>query len=602
MAPVYRTTGITDYLSKTIKLRRRGKYRPMKEYRKEYEKWLNSEVVDEATKEELRGLLGNEPEIQDRFEAMMTFGTAGLRGFMRAGLKGMNIYTIRYATQGFANAILASGEDMSGGVVIAHDCRLNSRTFAEEAASVMAANGIKVSIFDALRPTPELSFAVRELGCIAGINITASHNPKEYNGYKAYWSDGAQIGVDKADEISAAIDALDIFEDIKMIPFDEGVEKGLIKIIGEEVDEKYLSNVLAESIGQKYVDEVADDFAILYTPFHGCGYKMVPEVLKRIGMKNVKFVEEQMVIDGNFPTVKSPNPENTEGFDLAIKYAKELGVDLIIGTDPDSDRCGICVKKGDDYIALTGNQIGCLLINFIITVRREQGMLPDNAAVVKSIVTTTMADKICEMNGVHIDATFTGFKNIGAKVNEYIETGSHTFIFGFEESIGFLAGTYCRDKDAVIASMLIAEMACWYKSRGMNIAEGLDELYAKYGYYREKTISHVFEGFNPQERMSAKMAALRADLPTEIGAPVKVVRDYLNEKATNLETGEVTPLNLGVSDVLIFDLSKDALVAIRPSGTEPKIKLYLMTNGDDAEDAENKLQILIDKSLAMLAE
>ncbi|MBR0374296.1 MAG: phospho-sugar mutase [Mogibacterium sp.] len=573
----------------------------MEKYRQEYERWLSSDVVDEESKEELRALAGDEAQIEDRFDSMMTFGTAGLRGFMRAGLKGMNVYTVRYATQGFAEMILTCGEDSGGGVVIAHDCRNNSRLFAEEAACVMAANGIKTYIFDDLRPTPELSFAVRELGCIAGINITASHNPKEYNGYKAYWSDGAQLSPERASAVSAAIDRTDIFSGIKRIPFDEGVESGKIIIIGKEVDDKYISNVFAESIGEKYVKEVADDFSILYTPFHGCGYKMVPQILSMIGMKHVHTVPEQMVIDGNFPTVKSPNPENVEGFELAIKYAKELGDDLIIGTDPDSDRCGIAVRRGDEYVALSGNQLGCLLIDFIITVRREQGNLPADAAAIRSIVSTTMADRICEMNGVHIDATFTGFKYIGEKVSEYLDTGSHTFIFGFEESIGFLAGTYARDKDAVIASMLIAEMACWYKARGMNMAEGLEELYHKYGYYREKTISHYLVGFNPQQRMTKRMAEIRADLPTELGYPVIGVKDYLNDIETNMITGETKPIGLGQSDVLIFTLEGDGTCAIRPSGTEPKIKLYVMARGESVEDADAKVEKIIEKSLALLS-
>jgi len=440
------------------------------------------------------------------------------------------------------------------------------------------------------------------MGCIAGINITASHNPKEYNGYKAYWSDGAQLAVERSDVVSDFIGKLDIFDDIKLIDFDEGVKSGQITIIGKEIDDRYLEEVYAQSIGQKYVREVADDFAIMYTPFHGAGYKMVPEIFRRIGMKHVDCVPEQMVIDGNFPTVQSPNPENTEGFELAIKYAREKGVDLIIGTDPDSDRCGICVKSGDDYLALSGNQIGCLLIDYVISVRREQGTLPENAGVIKSIVTTTMADRICEMNDVYISSTFTGFKNIGERMNEYIDSGSHEFIFGFEESIGFLAGTYCRDKDAVIASMLIAEMACWYKSRGMTVAEGLDELYKKYGYYRERTISHVLEGFNPQARMSKRMEEIRADLPNELGLKVLKVRDYSVNKAFDKLTGEETSLGMkGVSDVLIFDLAEDCTCAIRPSGTEPKIKLYIMVRGEDAADAEAKLDLVIEKSLALLS-
>lgn len=568
--------------------------------------WFESEAVEKSVKEEIESLIesGKDDELKDRFESMMEFGTAGLRGLMRAGLNGMNIYTVRYATQGFADVIKAAveaGEEIGGGVSIAHDCRLNSRLFAEEAASVLAGNGIHVFLFDDLRPTPELSFTVRETSSIAGINITASHNPKEYNGYKAYWSDGAQIGEEHANAISSAMAAIDMFEDIKRMHFDQAVEAGLITIIGEDMDEKYLAKVIEQSIGREYVEEVADDFEIVYTPFHGCGYKLVPEVLRRIGLKKINFVDEQMVIDGNFPTVKSPNPENVEGFALAIEYAKRGGNDLIIGTDPDSDRCGIVVRDGDDYLALTGNQIGVLLLDYIINVRKSRGMLPENAGAIKSIVTTKMADKVCSDNGVHISETFTGFKNIGARMKEYEETGEHTFIFGFEESIGFLVGTYARDKDAVVAAMLIAEMGCWYKSRGMNLAQGLKACYEKYGYYKEKTVSHVFEGFGAQEKMAAKMDEIRAGLPDDLGFKVKRIRDYQKDEIINLETGDITRTGQdGTSDVLIFDLEDDCLSAIRPSGTEPKIKLYLMARGESEQDADQKLKKVTEASLALL--
>ena len=446
----------------------------MRNYREEYEYWLASDAVDAKTKEEL------------------TFGTAGLRGIMGAGIGMMNVYTVRYATQGLANLIISKGGQIGGdskegnGVAIAHDSRLNSRAFAEEAAAVLAANGIRAYIFDDMRPTPELSFAVRETGSIAGINITASHNPKEYNGYKAYWADGAQLGPEHADVVSAEIAKIDIFKDVKTMGYDEAVKKGLIKILGDEMDQVYIGKVMETSITHKYIDQVAKDMKIVFTPFHGAGYKLVPEILRRQGYGAIIPVEEQMVPDGNFPTVKSPNPENTEGFALAIEYAKKNGAELVIGVDPDSDRCGAVVKSGDEYIILSGNQIACLMLDYIITMRKELGTMPSKPFACKSIVSTVMANRICEVNDVKMYEVLTGFKFIGEKIKEHDENGDEHFIFGFEESIGFLGGTYARDKDAVFAAMMMAEVGCWYKAKGMSVYDGLLSLYDKYGYFIEK--------------------------------------------------------------------------------------------------------------------
>ena len=553
----------------------------MRTYREEYEYWLASDVVDEKTKEELRALEGKEEEIEGRFKAMLTFGTAGLRGIMGAGIGCMNVYTVRYATQGLANLVIANGGQIGGdskegnGVAIAHDSRLNSRLFAEEAASVLAANGIKVYIFDDMRPTPELSFAVRETGSIAGINITASHNPKEYNGYKAYWADGAQLGPEHADIVSAEIAKVDIFKDVKTTDYKKAVEDGIIEILGDEMDETYIGKVMETSVTRKYIDQVAKEMKIVFTPFHGAGYKLVPEILRRQGYGAIIPVEEQMIPDGNFPTVKSPNPENTEGFALAIEYAKRYGAELVIGVDPDSDRCGAVVKAGDDYKILTGNQEACLMMDYIFTVRKELGTMPKNPFVCKSIVSTVMANKIADYNNVKMYEVLTGFKFIGEKIKEHEENGDENFVFGFEESIGFLGGSYARDKDAVYAAMMMAEMACWYKARGMSVYDGLIALYEKYGWFIENTESTVFAGFDSAEKREAVMARIRENAPEEIGLKVESVTDYL---------GDVPGFTK--SNVLFYNLADGCAVAVRPSGTEPKIKTYVMVKGDTPEKAE----------------
>ncbi|MGI6211712.1 MAG: phospho-sugar mutase [Anaerovoracaceae bacterium] len=558
-------------------------------YQENFRKWLDSPVVDDGTKQELKAIETNEDEIRERFTAMLDFGTAGLRGIMRAGLNGMNVYTVRYATQGLANLINTCGEDKSGGVTITFDSRNNSPEFAREAAGVLAANGIHVNTFEKLRPTPELSFALRETGSIAGINITASHNTKEYNGYKVYWSDGAQLPPEHAAQVSAQLEKIDLFRDVKTMSFEDAKANGMITMLGNEMDEKYLGKVLEQSVGKKYVDQVADDFQIIYTPFHGTGYKLVPEVLKRLGMKHVLTVKEQMVIDGNFPTVKSPNPEYVEGFQIAIEMAKKNNVDLIIGTDPDGDRCGIVVKNGDSYETLSGNQIGVLLLDYLIEVRREQGILAENSAAVKSIVSTTMANKVCEANGIKLFETLTGFKYIGEKIKEFEQTGEYTFLFGFEESNGYLAGTYARDKDAVVASMLIAEMACWYKLKGMNLYEAMQSLYQKYGYFSEKVVSHTAAGLDGSERMAKKMKELREKPPESFGGlAVRRIRDYQTGVITDADGSGEEPTGLPESNVLFYELEDGCSAVVRPSGTEPKIKLYVMAQAEDPDKSEKR--------------
>ena len=568
----------------------------MRTYMEEYNYWLASEAVDEKTKEELRSIAGNEAEIEGRFKAMLTFGTAGLRGTMKAGIANMNVYTVRYATQGFANLIRAKGGQVGGdsteghGVAIAHDSRNNSRLFACEAASVLAANGIKSYLFDSLRPTPELSFAVRETGAIAGINITASHNPKEYNGFKAYWADGAQLGPEHADVVSAEIDKIDIFNDVQTMDLVEAQEAGLVEILGKDMDETYLARVMETSITRKYIDQVAKEMKIVFTPFHGAGYKLVPEILRRQGYGAIIPVEEQMIPDGNFPTVKSPNPENTEGFALAIEYAKKNGAELVIGVDPDSDRCGAVVKAGDDYKILTGNQEACLMMDYIFTVRKELGTMPKNPFVCKSIVSTVMANKIADYNNVKMYEVLTGFKFIGEKIKEHEENGDENFVFGFEESIGFLGGSYARDKDAVYAAMMMAEMACWYKARGMSVYDGLIALYEKYGWFIENTESTVFAGFDSAEKREAVMARIRENAPEEIGLKVESVTDYL---------GDVPGFTK--SNVLFYNLADGCAVAVRPSGTEPKIKTYVMVKGDTPEKAEENRKAVRDAVDALLS-
>lgn len=555
-------------------------------YKDEYLKWMNSPVVDEDTKAELKAIENDENQLKLRFSGMMSFGTAGLREVMRAGLNGMNIYTVRYATQGLADLINSCGEDVGGGVTISYDSRHNSCEYARQSAAVLAANGIHVNIFDELRPTPELSFALRYTGSIAGINITASHNTKEYNGYKVYWSDGAQLPPEHAAQVSASMERNDIFDDVKTMDFEEGVEKGLITLIGSEIDEKYLEKVMEQSVGSRYVEQAAGDFTIIYTPFHGTGYKLVPEVLKRLGMKHVLTVPEQMVIDGDFPTVKSPNPEYIEGFAKAIEMARENDVDLIIGTDPDGDRCGVVVRNGDDYETLTGNQIGVLLLDYLITARREQGTLAPNSAAVKSIVSTTMANAICEANGIKLFETLTGFKYIGEKIKEFLETGQYTFLFGFEESNGYLAGTYARDKDAVVASMLIAEMGCMYRTKGISLYQGIQALYEKYGFFKEGVTSASFSGLEAKAKMNSIMEGLRNDPPEKLGLKVERIRDYSTGKILNVKDGSTGETGFPESNVLFYDLEGGCSLIIRPSGTEPKIKLYVMTRGQSEKEAQ----------------
>lgn len=559
-------------------------------YRENYERWLASDKVDEATKAELRSIADNDEEIKFRFIKDLEFGTAGLRGIMVAGMNAMNVYTVAHATQGLASLINKLGK-ADRGVAVGYDSRNNSKLFAETAACVLAANGVRVKLFKGIRPTPVLSFAVRELECIAGINITASHNPKQYNGYKAYWEDGAQLPPDHAKTVSEFIAAADIFDDVKTIPLSDGLGSGRIEYIPDEFDEKYMEKVIAEAVNPDVIAKTADELKIVYTPLHGTGYRIVPEVLRRVGLKHIYPVEEQMVIDGNFPTVSFPNPEYPEVFELGIKLAEKVGSDLIIATDPDADRTGIMSRdKSGKFVCLTGNQVGALLLDYIIRAY-ESTKMPENPYAVKTIVTTELVTEICRVHNIKLHNVLTGFKFIGEVIKKYEVTGHDNFIFGFEESYGYLKGTYARDKDSVVASMLITEMAAYYKTKGMTLCDAMEALYETYGNFGEGASNIYMEGLDGLERMQKLMDKLRNDPPAEL-AGYKVIerRDYLRDTVLDVATGKVTSTGLPTSNVLYFATEAGDKIVIRPSGTEPKIKTYILCRGKDADEVREKIK------------
>ena len=563
------------------------------DYRKEYEKWLASPALSEDERAELRALEGNDKEIKARFYGPLEFGTAGLRGTMYTGLHNMNRHVIRWATQGFANVIRAEGtEAMKKGVAVCMDCRNHSAEFARETACVMAANGIHVRLFESLRPTPELSFAVREYGCQAGVNVTASHNPKEYNGYKVYWADGAQLPPQHAAAIADELTRIDIFTGVRSMDYEQALAEGRIELLGEDCDRRFMANVMGMVNDYETVKKVADDFGLVYTPFHGCGYKLVPEALTRLGIKHLYCEPKQMVIDGDFPTVVSPNPENPEGFYLAIDLAKEKNVDFILGTDPDSDRVGIMVRnKAGEFEPVTGNQTGVLLLDYLIGAMKRAGKLPEKPAALKTIVTTEMARAVAEANGLDCYDTFTGFKFMAEKMNELESAGKNTVIFSYEESYGYMIGHYVRDKDAVTASLLLTEMAAWYHAQGMTLFDALRSLYEKYGWYGEKTHNLVMPGLDGLEKMAALMQSLRAQPPVEIGGvAVAQYKDYSDGTVRDAATGAVTPMPLSGSNVLRFELTDGSHIVVRPSGTEPKIKVYILTKGADAAERDANLE------------
>ncbi len=561
-------------------------------YQDTYEAWLNSPALSAQEKAELESIRSDEKEKESRFFDQLSFGTAGLRGTMGVGLYRMNVHVIRHATQAFAQVILEEGEKAAArGVAICFDCRNNSQTFAREAAQVMAANGIPVRLFQALRPTPELSFAVREYGCIAGINITASHNPKEYNGYKVYWEDGAQLPPKHADQVAKKMKELDVFTGVKTMPYDQAVAQGKITIMGQETDEAFLSHVMAQVNDRTAVEKVADTFKMVYTPFHGTGYKLIPEALRRLGMKHVICVPEQMVIDGNFPTVVSPNPENPEGFYLAVDIAKREGADFILGSDPDADRVGIMVNTGNgEFKVISGNQTGVLLLDYLIGAMKRSGKLPEKPVALKTIVTTEMARKVAEVNGLACYDTFTGFKFLAQKKDQLEESGQGKVIFSYEESYGYMLGDYVRDKDAVTASLMLTEMAAWYAGQGMTLYDALQALFAKYGHYGEKTLNLVMPGLDGLKKMAALMDALRQQPPADIGGTQVVCRkDYQDGSVVDVKTGEKTTMELSGSNVLRFELADGTSVLVRPSGTEPKVKVYVLTQGDSQAQCDERV-------------
>ena len=562
------------------------------DYMQEYQKWLDSGVLTSEEAAELEAIRNDPKEIESRFYGPLEFGTAGLRGTMKMGLHQMNVYVIRHATQGFANVICAEGEEAKRkGVAIAMDCRNHSMEFARAAAEVCAANGIHVRIFESLRPTPELSFAVRYYGCQAGINVTASHNPKEYNGYKVYWADGAQLPPHHADAIARELEKVDIFKDIRRMDYDEAVKAGLIEVIGAETDEAFLKEVMAMVTDPTVIPAVADTFQLVYTPFHGCGYKLVPEALKRAGMKHVICVPEQMVIDGNFPTVVSPNPENPEGFYLAVDLAKKNNVSFIVGTDPDSDRVGIMVRdeKGE-YQVVTGNQTGVLLLDYLLGAMKRTGRLPEKPVALKTIVTTEMARAVAESYGVACYDTFTGFKFLAEKKDKLEAAGEGKVVFSYEESYGYMLGDYVRDKDAVTASLLLTEMAAYYAGKGMTVLDALKGLYEKYGCYGEHTHNLVMPGLDGLADMAKLMKNLRQAPPKEIaGVAVTQFKDYSDGTVVDCATGEKSAMELSGSNVLRFELADGTSIIVRPSGTEPKIKVYILTKGADMAERDANL-------------
>ncbi len=548
------------------------------EYLKEYERWLQAEYIDEKTKEELRKIEGEDKDIEDRFYQSLEFGTAGLRGKLGAGTNRMNQYTVGLTAQGLADTILTYGKEaQERGVVIAYDVRHFSKEFSELSAQVFAANGIKSYLFEDIRPTPVLSYAVRELNTISGVMVTASHNPREYNGYKVYWEEGSQILDDVADEVLENIAKLSDFSAVKKIDLQEGIDKGLIKMIGEDIDKTYLEKVLSMAINE----DIDKDISIVYTPLNGTGNVLVQEILKRRGFTNVHIVKEQEMPDGDFTTVGYPNPEDPKAFAYAEKLGKEKNAELLIATDPDADRTAIEVRndKGE-YVFLNGNRIGALLVNYILSKRHEKGTLPDNGVIVKSLVTGDLSTKIAEKYNVEMVETLTGFKNVCGKANEYDKTGEKTFLFGYEESIGYNYGTFVRDKDAVNSAMMIAEMAGYYKTKGKNLLDVLEELFQEFGYYNESLISVVYEGVDGQEKIKRIMEEFRKEGIQKIGDMelVKTI-DYKED-----ETG------LPKSNVLKYYYDNGSWFALRPSGTEPKIKLYIYSVGKTLEDSEKILK------------
>ena len=561
------------------------------DYKEMYQQWLDNPYFDEETKAELKAIEGNEKEIEDRFYMDLEFGTAGLRGVIGAGTNRMNVYTVRKATQGLANYIL-SVQGEAKGVAIAYDSRHMSPEFADVAALCLAANGIKAYVFESLRPTPELSYAVRRLGCIAGINITASHNPPEYNGYKVYWEDGAQITPPHDSGIMDEVKKVTDYASCKTMPLDEAKAAGLYQTIGADIDDPYIEELKSLVLHQDSIDAVADKLTIVYSPLHGTGNIPVRRVLKELGFQNVHVVPQQELPDGDFPTVSYPNPEAAEAFELGLALAKKVNADLVLATDPDADRLGVYVKdsKTGEYHTLTGNMSGCLIGDYVIGQRKEiNGSLPADGAFIRSIVSTNMADAIAKYYGIQLVEVLTGFKFIGQKMLEFEKTGNGTYLFGMEESYGCLTGTYARDKDAVVASMALCEAAAYYMTKNMTLWDAMLEMYERYGYYKDHVESITLKGIEGLAKIQEIMNTLRADAPKEIGGlKVLAARDYKEDTIQDFVTGQTRPTGLPKSNVLYYELEDDAWVCVRPSGTEPKVKFYIGVKGTSLADADEK--------------
>ena len=564
------------------------------DYKEVYEQWIANPYFDEATKEELKSIAEDENEIKERFYMDLEFGTAGLRGIIGAGTNRMNIYVVRRATQGLANYI-AKVDKKSQGVAIAYDSRHMSPEFAQEAALCLAANGIKAYIFETLRPTPELSFAVRHLGCVAGINVTASHNPPEYNGYKVYWEDGAQITPPHDSGIMGEVKAISDWNTVKTMDKAEAEKAGLFEVIGKEVDDAYMAELKKQVIHMDAIQAEGKNLKIVYTPLHGTGNIPARRILKELGFENVYVVKEQELPDGDFPTVSYPNPEAAEAFELGLKLAKEVDADLVLATDPDADRLGVRVKdKNGEYHDLTGNMSGCLLANYEISQRKAvNGSLPEDGALIKTIVTTNLADAIAKGYGVKLIEVLTGFKFIGQQILGFEKSGKGSYLFGFEESYGCLIGTYARDKDAIVATMVLCEAAAYYKTQGKTLWDAMIEMYEQFGYYKDDIKAVTMKGIEGLQKIQDIMNSLRQNPPAEFaGHKVVAVRDYKADTIKNLETGEVTPTGLPNSNVLYYELTNDAWVCVRPSGTEPKVKFYYGVKGTSLADADEKSAVM----------
>ena len=564
--------------------------------KKNYEYWCTSPIFDDATKSELKSLEGNEDEIFDRFYRELEFGTGGLRGVIGAGTNRMNFYTVGKATQGLANFINKQGAAAKG-VAIAFDSRRMSPEFADTAACVLAANGIKAYIFDSLRPTPELSFALRTLGCTAGIVVTASHNPPEYNGYKVYWEDGAQITAPKDAQIIGEVNAIKDYAEIKKMTTEEAKAAGLYEVIGKEIDDKYMEALKKLVLHPEAIKQMASSLKIVYTPLHGTGNVPVRRVLKELGFEQVTVVPEQELPDGNFQTVSYPNPEDKKAFALALDLAKKVDADLVLATDPDADRLGVYAKdtKTGEYKVFTGNMSGMLICEYEMSQKKALGILPDNGALVTTIVSSNMAQAVAKEYGMKFIECLTGFKYIGEQIKFFEQTGSNEYVFGFEESYGCLVGTHARDKDAVVAVMALCEAAAYYKTQGITLWDQMLNIYNKYGYYKEDLFTMTFKGADGAKKMQDMMDAYRKNTPKQVGAyKVLRLRDYKNDVITDLATGETVPTGLPKSNVLYFELENDAWFCVRPSGTEPKIKFYAGIKGTSLEDSAKKLDELME--------